>query len=118
MVILIGTYTHSDRIRKNKVGCMVKIKTQTDFCANTDEVIEIANKAARILYPLCLFKYEENVDSGIKVFHWGGMYSPEVEDAFRDFLKEIKADELLDEMEKLSYKMKEEILLEQVVCMI
>lgn len=46
----IATYVHSDSITQNKGGCMIKVTTDTDFAARTDQFIRFCNKVAKFAY--------------------------------------------------------------------
>lgn len=46
----IETYMHSDSITRNKGGCLVRVLSQTDFAAKTDQFTKFCKKAAQMLY--------------------------------------------------------------------
>jgi elongation factor Ts len=46
----IESYIHSDSITANKGGVLVRVTSQTDFAARTDEFIAFAQKVARLAY--------------------------------------------------------------------
>ena len=46
----IETYVHSDSITPNKGVCVVRVLTQTDFAAKTNELIAFADLCAKYAY--------------------------------------------------------------------
>jgi translation elongation factor EF-Ts len=46
----IEAYLHSDSITPNKGGAMLRVLSQTDFAARTDEFIAFSAKAARFAF--------------------------------------------------------------------
>lgn len=46
----IESYIHSDKSTPNKGGVLVKVTSQTDFAAKTDEFIAFAQKVAKMAY--------------------------------------------------------------------
>lgn len=46
----IETYTHSDTATSNKGGALVKVLSQTDFAARTEEFISFCRLVARLAY--------------------------------------------------------------------
>lgn len=43
----VGFYLHQEGL---KGGCLVKVETQTDFCARTDEVKNFATEVAKLAF--------------------------------------------------------------------
>ena len=46
----IEVYIHSDSTTKNKGMCAIKVETQTDFAARTEDFIKFCSKAAMMSY--------------------------------------------------------------------
>ena len=101
----IASYTHSDATSKGKGGCLVKIETETDFGANTDQVQEFANKVARMGYGhTSTFDDErEAIADGVFNIDWDEM----IEEYY--FLE--------DEWLGLKANMKEEIKVTAIICL-
>jgi translation elongation factor EF-Ts len=46
----VEIYTHSDRSTFNKGGAMIRVMSQTDFCARTEDFISFTKIAAKYAY--------------------------------------------------------------------
>lgn len=101
----VATYRHSDKTSQGKGGCIVNVETQTDFCANTEEVQEFASKIARMGYghTAVLDDEQDKIFEGVYKIDW-----EEMEEEY-EFLEEERL-----ELEKT---MKEEITVTAIICL-
>ena len=105
MPYTVVSYIHSDSLSLGKGGCLAKIETQTDFCANTEEVQLFVMKIARMGYGHTSTFDEEHEDLGEGILRIGWQ---EMADKYEYLQKELN---------ELKKEMKEEIKVTAIVCL-
>jgi len=104
MVGRIESYIHSDSTTPNKGGAMVRVTSQTDFAAKTDEFKVFSKKVAMLAYAYGAPSAEQATDS----ITW-----PELRR-----LAGPAGDPLEIERQDLARKLKEVITVDQIVVMV
>jgi len=111
MPYAIGSYVHGDSISSRKGGCMVRVNSETDFGANTEEFKIFVDYVARICYAIIHTIPEKELEKiSCGCFNWA-----EIEQTPLD--AESLVEMIVEKRDEIESQLKEKVQIVDVSCM-